>query len=282
VTDDALLALLRTAADAVAAALDATPSWALVPGSHAQHHSDIATDTAVHAVLDAAGVGVLSEESGLSGADADIVVVVDPLDGSTNAAQGLPWYATSLCAVDGDGPRVAVVRNLASGEEFTAVRGAGAWRDGVPLAPRPAAARLSDAVVGLSGHPARHLGWRQFRALGALALDLCAVAEGRLDAYLDCSVDAHGVWDYLGGVLVCREAGATVVDARGRDLVVLDPAARRTPVAGPAAVVAELVAAWPAAVGDVDDELERPARGVRASSDDGRAASGATAVRTVS
>ena len=63
-------------------------------------------------------------------------------------------------------------------------------------------------MVGLSGYPPRRLGWKQFRALGAIALDLCAVAGGRLDAYVDCSPSAHGPWDYLGGLLVCREAGA--------------------------------------------------------------------------
>jgi fructose-1,6-bisphosphatase/inositol monophosphatase family enzyme len=57
------------------------------------------------------------------------------------------------------------------------------------------------------------------------------VAEGRLDGYVDCLDDAHGSWDYLGATLVCREAGASVVDAFDRDLVVLDHAARRTPVA---------------------------------------------------
>ena len=88
------------------------------------------------------------------------------------------------------------------------------------------------AVIGLSGLPPRHLGWGQFRALGAAALDLCAVADGRLDGYLDCSEDAHGVWDYLGATLVCAEAGVEVVDAGGRELCVLDPEARRTPVAG--------------------------------------------------
>jgi myo-inositol-1(or 4)-monophosphatase len=90
---------------------------------------------------------------------------------------------------------------------------------------------MSDAVVGISGFPRESLGWRQFRALGAAALDLCLVASGGLDAYVDCSVDAHGPWDYLGGLLVCREAGAKVVDATGRDLVVVDHKARRTPVA---------------------------------------------------
>jgi myo-inositol-1(or 4)-monophosphatase len=67
--------------------------------------------------------------------------------------------------------------------------------------------------------------------LGAAALDLCLVGCGSLDAYLDCSHDAHGPWDYLGGLLVCREAGVTIGDAHGRDLVVLGHADRRTPLA---------------------------------------------------
>jgi len=67
---------------------------------------------------------------------------------------------------------------------------------------------------------------------GAAALDLCLVAEGSLDGFIDCNVDAHGVWDYAAGVLICREAGAGVVDAFDRDLVVRDPSQKRTPVAG--------------------------------------------------
>ena len=79
--------------------------------------------------------------------------------------------------------------------------------------------------------PPGWLGWKQYRALGAAALDLCAVAAGLVDAYLDCSKSAHGPWDYLGGLLVCTEAGAVVADAEGRELVCLDHDARRTPVA---------------------------------------------------
>ena len=86
--------------------------------------------------------------------------------------------------------------------------------------------------MGVSGLPAENPGWAQFRCLGAAALDLCAVADGTLDGYLDCVTDAHGVWDYLAAVLVCAEAGVEVVDAEGRDLCVLDRSARRTPVAG--------------------------------------------------
>ena len=87
------------------------------------------------------------------------------------------------------------------------------------------------AIVGISGLPGARYGWAQFRALGAVALDLCLVAAGTFDAFVDMSPDAHGVWDYLAGTLICREAGAVVVDALGRQLTVLDHDARRTPVA---------------------------------------------------
>ena len=227
---DQLLALLDETADAVAAALGDHEDWGPSGTKAGQYRSDLAADVAALAVLDAAGVGVLSEESGRHRLDAEVTVVVDPLDGSTNASRGIPWYATSLCAVDGDGPAAAVVVNLVSGERFAARRGGGATRNGVPISPT-AATELGQSLVGLSGLPPHHLGWKQFRSLGAVALDLCAVASGTLDGYIDCSPDAHGSWDYLGGLLVCQEAGAVVVDAAGRDLVVLDHGARRTPVA---------------------------------------------------
>jgi fructose-1,6-bisphosphatase/inositol monophosphatase family enzyme len=228
--EDRVLAVLHDAADAVRRALDGLADWGPAGTRPGQYRSDLAADNAALDVLARAGVGALSEESGRHGADRPVTVVVAPLDGSTNAARGVPWFATSLCAVDGDGPLAAVVVNQASGVRFEAVRGGGARRDGVAITPSGCAA-LGDAVVGLSGWPSEDLGWRQFRALGAAALDLCAVASGVLDGYLDCSTDAHGAWDYLGGVLVCREAGAPVVDALGRDLVSLDHGARRTPVA---------------------------------------------------
>jgi fructose-1,6-bisphosphatase/inositol monophosphatase family enzyme len=227
-----VLALLHETADAVTAALAGTAGRGLAGTRPGQYRSDLAADAAARAVLDAAGVGVLSEESGVSRADAavDVVVVVDPLDGSTNADRGVPWFATSLCAVDGGGPLAAVVVDVPRGVRFEAVRGAGARRGTTPISPS-GCRKVGDAFVGLSGWPPRSLGWAQYRTLGAAALDLCAVASGVLDAFVDCSRDAHGPWDYLGGALICAEAGAVVLDAAGRDLVVLDHAARRTPVA---------------------------------------------------
>jgi len=235
-----VLSALHDSVDVVVAALAEHEDWGPSGRRVGQYASDLVADQAVHDLLDPRGYGVLSEESGLREPDLEgmPVVVVDPLDGSTNASRGLPWFATSLCAVDGNGPLAAVVVDLISGTRYDAVRGWGARRDGESIR-RTDAPALSEAIVGLSGLPPRHLGWGQFRAMGAAALDLCAVADGRLDGYVDCSVDAHGVWDYLGALLVCAEAGVAVVDAHGRDLCVLDPDARRTPVAGAGPVLAE-------------------------------------------
>jgi fructose-1,6-bisphosphatase/inositol monophosphatase family enzyme len=177
--DSGLLAVLHDAATAVADALGTLSDWGPAGTRAGQYRSDLAADEAALAVLHGAGLGVLSEESGLTDGDAEVVVVLDPVDGSTNAARGIPWYATSLCAVDDRGPRAAVVVNQASGVRFEATRGGGARRDGQPIAPT-ACDSLGRAIVGFSGYPRSYFGWNQYRGLGAAALDLCAVAEGVL------------------------------------------------------------------------------------------------------
>ncbi|MBI2708728.1 MAG: inositol monophosphatase [Actinobacteria bacterium] len=241
-TDEELLAVLRSAAGAVGEALERTTDWGPSGAQPGQYLSDVAADRAAREVLQAAGLAVLSEESGHSDGKVDVTVVLDPLDGSTNASRRLSWWATSLCAVDADGPRVALVVDLVSGRRYEAVRGRGATRDGARIAPS-AEERLGEAMVGINGMPERPLGWLQFRALGAAALDLCAVADGRLDGYVDCTDDGLAPWDYLGGALVCSEAGAVVTDLRGRELLDLDHGARRTVVAGATAALADALGA---------------------------------------
>jgi fructose-1,6-bisphosphatase/inositol monophosphatase family enzyme len=239
-----LLDLLGAAADATIASLAATGDWGPSGRREGQYASDLVADRAALSILHDAGLDVVSEESGRTGqGTSGVVVVVDPLDGSTNASRGVSWWGTSLCAVDHDGPAAAVVHDIRHEVRYTAARGGGARRDGEAIWPSGATA-LADSLVALSGLPPCHLGWRQFRALGAVALDLCAVADGTLDGFIDCSPSAHGVWDYLGGLLVCREAGAVVADGLGRELVTLDHADRRTPVAAATPqLLAEIVAA---------------------------------------
>jgi len=249
VDDDALLGLCHRVADVVPAALAHVEDWAPAGERAGQYAIDLVADAAVLEVLAGSGLGVLSEESGLHDEGAAMVAVVDPVDGSTNAARGIPWYATSVCVVDDVGPRVAVVANLAVGVRYHAVRNGGAWRGGTRLAPS-GKRRLAESVVGLSGYPRRHLGWSQFRALGAAALDLCAVAEGTLDAYTVGGRAHLAPWDYLGGMLVCTEAGACVTDLDGEELVDLRPDVRRSVAA--------------AATPELLDELTAASLGARA------------------
>ncbi len=212
-----------------------TPSVAWATGDRpvpdqGQYRSDLVADAAAIEVLDGAGLGVMSEESGIHAAEREVVVVLDPLDGSTNAARGIPWYASSLARWMPTGPGLRWWSTSHRGSGSKRLEGGGARRDGQPIHASGCTA-LGEAIVGFSGYPRKYFGWSQYRQLGAAALDLCAVAEGVLDGYAVVGTSSLGSWDYLGGMLICTESGAVVAESLGRELVVLDHEARRTPVA---------------------------------------------------
>jgi myo-inositol-1(or 4)-monophosphatase len=182
---------------------------------------------------------VLGEEYG-DGGDRDAAVrwILDPIDGTVNYLYGLPQYAVSLAA-EVDGTVVAgVVINAATGDEWTATRGRGAWRDGRRLT-GPDTTTLDQTLVGTGfGYAAArraHQGAvvaglitqvRDIRRFGAAALDLCMVAEGTVDAYFEKGLNP---WDWAAGGLICTEAGAVVsgLDGAppGTDLVIAAPPA---------------------------------------------------------
>jgi myo-inositol-1(or 4)-monophosphatase len=192
-----------------------------------QYRLDLAADDAAVAMLTRAGMSVLSEESGLTKRPGALLAVLDPIDGSTNADRGIPFYSTSICVFDADGPWVGAVVNHATRQRFHAIRGAGAWRDGAPIAPSRCQS-LADSVIGVSG-TVPVPSWQR-RCLGSAALEFCLVADGSLDAYvLGEGIDLRP-WDYLGGLLICVEAGAAVAELDGRDLWIRTDDARR-PVA---------------------------------------------------
>lgn len=235
--------MLWRAVAAVRDALAGQQDWGLTGKSDGQYRHDVVADAAAHGVLEDAGFGVFSEESGVSGAGSEILVVVDPIDGSTNASRGLPWWAVSMCALDGSGPLAAVVACPPGGLSFEAVRGGGARCNGSPARPGRATG-LSEAVVAFNGWPSSHYGWAQYRALGAASLDLCAVACGIVDGFVDCSRAGLAPWDYMGALLVCSEAGAPVEELDARPLVLRRPGERRSLVAaGTEELLAQLLAA---------------------------------------
>ena len=167
-------------------------------------------------------------------------MVLDPVDGSTNASLGIPWFATSLCVLDDDGARVALVVNQALGVRYEArARRRGARRTAGRSRPRAAPTSPGPWSGSRASRPPRPRGWAQTRALGSAALDHCLVAEGVLDGYV---VGGRSPSRTAGttsvGMLVCQEAGACVAEAQGRELVVRDASPRR-PVAAATAQLTE-------------------------------------------
>jgi myo-inositol-1(or 4)-monophosphatase len=187
----------------------------------------------------------LGEEGGRStDGSSGIRWVVDPIDGTVNFLYGIPHYAVSIAAErvdqrDGQGPGetiVGVVLDVTTGTEYAATHGGGATRDGRPIGvrgPAPLAERLvltgfsysSEVRAVQAAAVARLLPQvRDIRRLGSCALDLCRVAEGGADAYVEEGVQ---VWDHAAAALIAREAGARVEVTRGaagRDLLVAAPA----------------------------------------------------------
>src|SRR6185503_8180397 len=172
---------------------------------------------------------MLGEETGARAGDVDgagcaVRWLVDPIDGTVNYVYRLSYYAVSIAA-ELDGAVVAgVVRNAASGEEWTATRGGGAWRDGRRLR-GPAATELRGALVATGfgydsarrAHQARVLAEllpdiRDIRRFGAASIDLCHAAEGLVDAFYEKGLNA---WDHAAGGLIAAEAGLIVSGLRG-------------------------------------------------------------------
>jgi myo-inositol-1(or 4)-monophosphatase len=184
------------------------------------------------AVLGEEAEGEQSDEAGTSG----VRWIVDPIDGTVNFLYGIPQYAVSIAA-ELDGEVVAgVVLNVATGHEYTATLGGPAQRDGVPIRVRavvPLAERLIGTGFSYEAHQREiqaaallHLlpRIRDIRRFGSCALDLCGVAQGSLDGYMEEGVN---LWDHAAGGLIATAAGARVETDRGvggRPIVIAAPA----------------------------------------------------------
>jgi myo-inositol-1(or 4)-monophosphatase len=184
--------------------------------------------------------GFVGEEGSAETGTSGIRWVVDPIDGTVNFLYGIPAYAVSIAAqsLDGESPRTVagVVLDVAHGVAYTATAGGGAFRDGVRLevrAPAPMGERLVLTGFNYSAETravqAAAVGRmlpqvRDIRRQGSCALDLCHVAEGQADAYVEEGVSE---WDHAAGALVATESGAVVeltTGAGGKDALVCAPA----------------------------------------------------------
>jgi len=209
-----------------------------------QYLLDVVADEVAVRLLLRRGFGVHSEESGLHAIERDIVVVLDPVDGSSNCSRGVPWFGPSLCAVDRHGQLAAVVANLGVGTTYCATRGGGAWRNERRIM-CSGRASLEGAFVHADGNEVRFAERVFLRNFGASAHAMCLVADGTLDCYID--VRSHQVpWDHLGATLVVTEAGGVVKAVEGSAGYTLgDETRSRLAVAATGALLDELVATSP-------------------------------------
>jgi myo-inositol-1(or 4)-monophosphatase len=148
-------------------------------------------------------------------------IFLDPVDGTFNAVAGIPFYALSIAYAEEGVVRKAYVRNLSSGETFTAEKGKYARCDDKPIRVSDVASldECAMSVYGRKFDPGRvmQLGQkiRRWRLLGASALELCYVGAGRIDGFIDLRGTLR-VTDAAAGVLVCAEAGGKVTDLEGK------------------------------------------------------------------
>ncbi len=217
------------------------PNLGLGAGGDAMKPVDLAAETAIVDTLQKNGVSftLISEESGIKKFGAkpgDCYVTVDPVDGTTNLVHGLPFYASSI-AVSNKAELATVyagmVVDLFHNIAYMAFLGNGAYRDGTKIQTSKTAS-LDDAMMGLdlNTYKVRQVApkvtdliekTKHIRHFGANALELCYVAEGLTDAFVDLRGKLRTT-DVAAGFLIVKEAGGLVTTPDNQPLnVPLDP-----------------------------------------------------------
>ncbi len=187
---------------------------------------DLRSEETVRQALerDAPGIAFFGEEGG--GSRDQLGWVVDPLDGTANFLHGFPIVGVSVALVEAGRPVAGAVHAPMLNETYTAVRGAGAFRDGRRLA---VAARPPASAICATGFPFKRkhrlddyrrvfegafLALEDLRRAGAASLDLAWTAAGIFDGFFEIGL---GVWDVAAGALLITEAGGVVTDWAGDD-----------------------------------------------------------------
>ncbi|PKL58411.1 MAG: fructose-1,6-bisphosphatase [Methanomicrobiales archaeon HGW-Methanomicrobiales-5] len=167
---------------------------------------------------------LISEEAGkVSFKGEQGTIFLDPVDGTFNAVAGIPFYALSIAYAKEGIVQQAFVRDLASGETFTAIKGKFARCNNKPICVS-GVKNLDECAMSAYGRKfdttrVMQLGQmiRRWRLLGASALELCYVGCGRIDGFVDLRGTLR-VTDAVAGMLICTEAGGKVSDPEGKDV----------------------------------------------------------------
>ncbi len=199
---------------------------------------DLVAEDAIIDVLEADGrsMRIISEERGelILGDSPEFSIVLDPLDGTYNSYAGIPFYSVSMAvaSVDLSDIRFGYVSNLALREEYYAETGKGAYLNGkmIKTSHNSDLRELCVSVYGYRQNVERtrkiYKNVRRIRLFGSVALEMCYVASGRLDALVDIR-NALRVTDVAAGILILAEAGGLVTDGHGNPFKLPDSVTAR-------------------------------------------------------
>ena len=219
------LPLMRRMADAVARIVRESPPERFgdvlrmgADGTPTKHVDDLAEQAILKILEETKGIDLLSEEVGFVDRGGDRVLVVDPIDGTTNASRGIPFYCVSLAVGRKTLADVeaGIVVNLCTGDRFEAVRGKGATLNDRPIRTRKPTASAVFATSGMlpeDAPAARGV----LRSFGASALEMCLVGQGALDGY-HYPKPILRIIDIAASTLIVREAGGVVLARDGSEL----------------------------------------------------------------
>lgn len=220
------------------------PSLGMGAGGDHMKPVDLAAEKAIVETLRQCDVSftLVSEESGVreyGEKPRECYVTVDPIDGTTNLVRGLPFFASSIAVSSApvlSAVYAGLVADLVHDATYTAIKGKGAYRDGEKIS-SSSVSSLDEAVIGidLNTYNVSEIApqltsliqkTRHIRHFGANALELCYVAEGLTDAFVDIRGKLRTT-DVAAGMLILKEAGGTVTTHKGEVFdVKLDPKER--------------------------------------------------------
>jgi fructose-1,6-bisphosphatase/inositol monophosphatase family enzyme len=171
---------------------------------------------------------VLSEEAGFVDRGKKKTLVVDPIDGTYNAAMGIPFYSVSLAVASRSlrGVEMALVQNLVTGDTYFAERGKGATLNGIRIGVRKYVQHSSTFLCYMGKYATSDTlelmrKARRSRSMGCASLEMCLIAQGKVDAYyLNCEVKERAirVVDIAASALILWEAGGEIVDMNDHPL----------------------------------------------------------------
>ncbi len=186
--------------------------------------TDLASEKAIIEILTSeTDFEILSEECGTLNPCSGPKWVIDPLDGTSNFARSLPFFAISIGLMQGKEFLVGVIIDPVNGREFYAIKGGGAFCNGTKLVLPKFSNEYIPMLFLNHGYAEtdrakykelskRLASENNILKLGTTALELCYVAEGAADAFV-CSGDE--IWDFAAGILIAQEAGCIFTDWQG-------------------------------------------------------------------